>query len=537
MEFWDLYDEKRQKLNKTVKRGDKLNDDEYHIVVNVWIKNSKNEFLITQRSKTKSFPLMWECTGGSALEGEDSLDAAIREVEEELGVKLNRNSGELIGTKLRYYSGCPDILDVWVFEADIPIKKVVYQEEEVCNVMWASVEKIKELHLQNKFEANAFFEEALMYTKKEEIYYIGFNANNAICNEKLFNGSITLYPTKEKGNIYFSDKSLPDTKSKEFMEKYKSYIYKTAKKIQSKNPNSKFLCFNEKIRKLCSDMKDINIVKGNEAKTIDFLNNKFKTRDLVKDSVPVLDYFLIDGDKLDYDYIKGKISCDKFIVQAETGAGGNSTYLIDSKNKMDEIEDKTSKYCISKYVNHTPLNVTLIIGEDDVIFLPISVQLIRLTDNKFKYVGGDFISSQTLSKTVIQKLDCYSNNIAEKVKKMGYRGILGIDYILCENGDIIFMEINPRFQASSFLISMYLEKHYNTNVAKLHYLAITNSKIEQVPLIKIDNSFVNCNSEQKFDKFENPKIVNNGYFEPNKSSVYRKVFDYSIFSEGDFEKL
>ena len=44
MEYWDLYDKERNKLNKIVKRGDKLQDDEYHIVINAWIRNSKNEF-------------------------------------------------------------------------------------------------------------------------------------------------------------------------------------------------------------------------------------------------------------------------------------------------------------------------------------------------------------------------------------------------------------------------------------------------------------------------------------------------------------
>lgn len=47
MEYWDLYDKNRNKLNKIVKRGDKLADDEYHIVVNVWLKNKNNEFLIS----------------------------------------------------------------------------------------------------------------------------------------------------------------------------------------------------------------------------------------------------------------------------------------------------------------------------------------------------------------------------------------------------------------------------------------------------------------------------------------------------------
>lgn len=161
MEYWDIYNGNREKIDKIVKRGDKLEEGEYHLVVNVWIKNSKNEFLITRRAPNKSFTYMWECTGGSALSGETSLDAAIREAHEELGVKLKKTDGKLVGTTLRHYIGCSDILDVWIFNSDIPIEDVVYQKEEVCDVMWASAEKIKELYAEKKFEANAFFEELL----------------------------------------------------------------------------------------------------------------------------------------------------------------------------------------------------------------------------------------------------------------------------------------------------------------------------------------------------------------------------------------
>lgn len=53
MEYWDLYDKDKNKLNKIVKRGDYLSDDEYHLVVNAWIMNDKNELLISQRSAKK----------------------------------------------------------------------------------------------------------------------------------------------------------------------------------------------------------------------------------------------------------------------------------------------------------------------------------------------------------------------------------------------------------------------------------------------------------------------------------------------------
>ena len=160
-ELWDLYDKDKNKLNKIVKRGDKLNDDEYHLVVNSWIKNDKNEFLITRRSPNKPHPLMWECTGGSAIMGEESIDAAIREVKEELGIDVDKNDAKYIGSTLRYYPNCPDILDVWVFKSNTDIDQVTIQKEEVVDVMWASKERIMELYENGQFEANAYFQDII----------------------------------------------------------------------------------------------------------------------------------------------------------------------------------------------------------------------------------------------------------------------------------------------------------------------------------------------------------------------------------------
>lgn len=537
MEFWDLYDKDRNKLDKIVKRGDRLEDDEYHLVINAWIRNSKGEFLITQRAPNKSFPYMWECTGGSALKDETSLDACVREIKEELGIDIDKTTGKLLGSTLRYYSGCPDILDVWVFEDNTDVCDVVTQEEEVCNVMWATPEKIRELYVDGKFEANPFFENALNSLNVEDVYYIGFNANNAICNDFFFAGSITLYPTKEKGNIYFSDTLLADTKSEVFMAEYRKYIYKTAREIQDKNPNARFICFNAKIRRLCEGFDDINIVKENDEEIVDFLNDKFKTRDFLKDIVQLLEYKEVDGCELDYNYLKSMFNDEKFVVQAAFGSGGSSTYFIDSQEMIDKVVDKSLKYNVSRYVKNIPLNITMIVGEYNILSLPISTQLISVIDNKFKYVGGDFVHANMLEKSILESVLDYGNKIAEKVKGIGYRGILGIDFVLCEDGKIYFMEINPRFQASTFVISRYLKDNSGTNVAELHYNALKGLVVGPVKVPEIKQSFVNCNTVQTFGMLKEDDIVDKGYFEPNTSSVFRKIFNRSVFDCELFEKI
>ena len=59
-EIWDLYNENRELLGKDHVRGEQLPIDGYHLVVHVWIRNSKGQYLISQRSANRpTYPLMW----------------------------------------------------------------------------------------------------------------------------------------------------------------------------------------------------------------------------------------------------------------------------------------------------------------------------------------------------------------------------------------------------------------------------------------------------------------------------------------------
>ncbi|MCM1286637.1 MAG: NUDIX domain-containing protein [Bacteroides sp.] len=149
-EIWDVYDENRNVTGKIIRRdGHFCDENEYHLVVHVWIKNSKNEWLISKRTPNKHFPLMWECTGGSVIAGEDSLQGALREVKEELGISLGKDKGRLYKSFKR--SVYHDFCDVWIFEHDCDIGDVVLQEDETCDSMWASSDKIFKLIDDCKF--------------------------------------------------------------------------------------------------------------------------------------------------------------------------------------------------------------------------------------------------------------------------------------------------------------------------------------------------------------------------------------------------
>lgn len=139
-ELWDIYDKNRNLTGRTHVRGEDLLPGEYHLVVHVWIRNSLGQFLMTRRSPNKGFPLLWETTGGSALAGDDSLTAALREVKEETGLQLRPENGRIV----IQYSGQDHHTDVWLFEQDFEFTDVVLQEGETCDKRLSTPEEILE---------------------------------------------------------------------------------------------------------------------------------------------------------------------------------------------------------------------------------------------------------------------------------------------------------------------------------------------------------------------------------------------------------
>ncbi len=160
MEKWDLYTKYREKTGREHIRGEKIPDGFYHLVVHVWIRNNKGEYLISKRAADRpAHPLMWETTGGSVIKGENSLEGAIREVKEEVGLDLCKEDGKLLFSKIRTeINGIKynDIMDVWLFEYNgtsfdgiQSLKNATTAEVETCH--FTSKEEIKKLYDKGKF--------------------------------------------------------------------------------------------------------------------------------------------------------------------------------------------------------------------------------------------------------------------------------------------------------------------------------------------------------------------------------------------------
>ncbi len=141
MEVVDKLNKRKEPLNKKTDRYEKI-DGEYCQYVHVCIMNDKNEFLIQKRSPYKKiYPNMWAQTGGAVDSGETSLQGALREVKEELGIDLDKNNMEFILSFKRYHS----FVDVWLAKQNVDLKDVVMQKEEVSEVKWVNKDEFKKM--------------------------------------------------------------------------------------------------------------------------------------------------------------------------------------------------------------------------------------------------------------------------------------------------------------------------------------------------------------------------------------------------------
>lgn len=140
MELFDLYDSDRKNTGKTLERGSPVPKGFYRMVVHICIFNSEGKILIQQRQPFKhSWSGMWDLTvGGSAIAGDTSIAAAVRETGEEIGVVLDEQELKRVLTVQTDHV----LDDIYTVQKELDIEQLKLQPEEVAQVKWADMEEI-----------------------------------------------------------------------------------------------------------------------------------------------------------------------------------------------------------------------------------------------------------------------------------------------------------------------------------------------------------------------------------------------------------
>ena len=148
-ELIDICDENNVPLHMQKMKSEAHKDGLWHRTSHIWIYNSQGEILLQLRSTEKPlYPNMWDISAaGHVAAGEDPITSGLREVEEEIGLKLTENDLDFwmmrkvkaifreIKNNEFYY--------VYFFQFDGNIDQLTLQKEEVQKIQFLPIDIIE----------------------------------------------------------------------------------------------------------------------------------------------------------------------------------------------------------------------------------------------------------------------------------------------------------------------------------------------------------------------------------------------------------
>ena len=151
IELQDLFDIDRNPTGELYVRGSVLPKGRLFVGVRVWVRDNAGRFLLSQRHPCKVKPLMWEPTGGAVCAGEHSRETGLREVYEEIGLKLNPEKIVHICTKV--HDGV-EFRDTYLACWNGEISELRFQENEVVDARWVTYEEMEAMDAQGILAAD-----------------------------------------------------------------------------------------------------------------------------------------------------------------------------------------------------------------------------------------------------------------------------------------------------------------------------------------------------------------------------------------------
>lgn len=141
VELNDVYDRNRKLTGRVHRRGTHWHMGEYGLVVCVWVHDGKGNLLLTRRAPGKSYAGTWENTGGAVKAGETSLQAIVRELFEETGIRAEAEEFEFLGSdRSRNFH-----FDFYCLKKDVLLESIRLLPGETDGVQWVSLERASQM--------------------------------------------------------------------------------------------------------------------------------------------------------------------------------------------------------------------------------------------------------------------------------------------------------------------------------------------------------------------------------------------------------
>jgi len=144
-----------------------------------------------------------------------------------------------------------------------------------------------------------------------------------------------------------------------------------------------------------------------------------------------------------------------FVTTPYSAAGINSVIAHSWEDVKTKFKFLDYPFLISRYHPHAhdPTVLAVVANEYEVYIAGVADQ--RIEDGN-RFTGSTYPS--ILSKEVQEKLYAATLKVGRKLGKEGYRGIFGCDYVVDEDSEILFVEINARKQGTTLEFCCTLEQ-------------------------------------------------------------------------------
>jgi hypothetical protein len=168
-----------------------------------------------------------------------------------------------------------------------------------------------------------------------------------------------------------------------------------------------------------------------------------------------------------------------FVVQPPVGSSGENTYFVKDETDFERVKDilePSLRVKISRYLPVPSLNGHCVVlktrnGLRSIAACP-SVQIVGTsgcTSRAEIYCGNDFSAVGSVPKSIREEVCTIMEKIGLFMGAKGFLGLFGMDFLL--NGDeVLALEINPRFQGSTMLLSLLQVDRGEIPLAALHVM-------------------------------------------------------------------
>jgi hypothetical protein len=212
-------------------------------------------------------------------------------------------------------------------------------------------------------------------------------------------------------------------------------------------------------------------------------------KDLFDDKLRQLELFSMLGVKTPVTFVcplnkttfskAAEILDGSFVVQPPVGSSGENTYFVNNEIDFERVKDifePAQRVKLSKYLPVPSLNGHCVVlktpeGLRSIAACP-SVQIVGThgcTSRAEVYCGNDFSAAGSVPKSIREEICTIMEKIGLFMGDKGFLGLFGMDFLL-DGDEVLALEINPRFQGSTMLLSLLQVDRGEIPLAALHVM-------------------------------------------------------------------